>query len=242
VSARPARVGLRTGLRRLASGLIVYGAIGLAIAAVGLIALIWLSGRVGGLAERTGNQVTTIVETLDRTSTALSEASSSATSFAGTLARTGPAVRQVAVAIGDLRGNFRTIEDQLGRVQVLGSQPFGNVAGQFGQMASDLDGLDERLELIADDLERNRAALAVNAESLAEIGTRLDGIATEARDGSIAGGLDDLRTVVTLLALLLVVWVALPAVGALSLGWWLRGALGEGAPTDAGGVKVVRRG
>jgi hypothetical protein len=232
VSDRPDRVRLRTGLRRLATGLIVYGAIGVAIALLGLIALVWLSGRVGGLAERTGDQVTTIVETLDRTSTALSEASASATSFAGTLARTGPAVRQVAVAIGDLRGNFRAIEDQLGQVQILGSQPFGNVAGQFGQMATDLDGLDERLVVIADDLERNRAALAVNADSLAAIGTRLDRIATEARDKTAAAGLDDLRAVVTLLSLLLVVWVALPAVGALWLGWWLRGAVGEGRPTD----------
>jgi hypothetical protein len=228
VSARPDRVRLRTGLRRLATGLIVYGASGVAIALLGLIALVWLSGRVGGLAERTGDQVTTIVETLDRTSTALSEASASATSFAGTLARTGPAVRQVAVAIGDLRGNFRTIEDQLGRVQILGSQPFGNVAGQFGQMATDLDGLDERLVVIADDLERNRTALAVNAESLMAIGTRLDRIATEARDGTVVAGLDDLRAVVTLLALLLLVWVALPAVGALWLGLWLRGTLGDG--------------
>jgi hypothetical protein len=228
VSARPERVRLRTGLRRLATGLIVYGAIGVAIALVGLIALVWLSGRVGGLAERTGHQVTTIVETLDRTSTALSDASGSATSFAGTLARTGPAVRQVAVAIGDLRVNFRTVEDQLGRVQILGSQPFGNVAGQFGQMAADLDGLDERLVVIADDLDRNRAALAANAESLTAIGTRLDRIATETRDGTVVAGLDDLRAVVTLLSLLLVVWVALPAIGALWLGWWLRGTLGDG--------------
>jgi hypothetical protein len=228
VTTRPDRVPLRTGLRRLATGLIVYGAIGVAIAVLGLAALVWLTGRVGGLAERTGGQVTTIVETLDRTSTALSEASSSATSFAGTLARTAPAVRQVGLAIGDLRGNFRTIEDQLGRLQIFGSRPFGDVAGQFGQMATDLDGLDAQLELIAGDLDRNRAALAANAESLAAIGTRLTHIATEARDGTVAAGLDDLRAVVTLLSLLLVVWVALPAIGALWLGWWLRRALGTG--------------
>jgi hypothetical protein len=228
VSGRPDRVPLRTGLRRLASGLIAYGAVGIALAVLGLVALIWLSGRVGGLGERTGNQVTTIVETLDRTSIALSEASSSATSFAGTLARTGPAVRQVALAIGDLRGNFRTIEDQLGRLQILGSQPFGNVASQFGQMATDLDGLDERLNLIAGDLDRNRTALAANAESLSAIGTRLTRIATEARDGTVAGALDDLRAVVTLLGLLLIVWVALPAIVALWLGWWLGRALGDG--------------
>jgi len=228
VSARPDRVRLRPGLRRLATGLIAYGAIGVAIAVLGLVAMAWLSGRVGSLADRTGTQVTTIVETLDRTSIALTQASTSATSFGGTLERTGPAVRQVAQAIGNLRGNLRSIEDQLGRVQVLGSQPFGNVAGQFGQMATDLDGLDTQLGLIAGDLEGNRSALAANADSLASIGTRLTRIAAEVRDGTVGDGLGDLRAIVTLLSLLLVVWVALPAIGALWLGWWLRRVLRPG--------------
>jgi hypothetical protein len=228
VSARPGRVRLRPGLRLLASGLIAYGTIGVAIAVLGLLAMVWVSGRVGGLADRTGAQVTTIVETIDRTSAALTQASASATSFAGTLDRTAPAVRQVAQAIGDLRGNLRSIEDQLGRVQLLGSRPFGDVAGQFGQMATDLDGLDTQLGLIAGDLEGNRSALAANAESLAAIGTRLTRIAAEVRDGTVAEGIDDLETVVTLLSLLMVVSVALPALGALGLGWWLRRVLGAG--------------
>ena len=226
MTARPDRVRLRPGLRRLGTALILYGAIGVAIAVLGLDALVWLSGRVGSFADRTGAQVTTIVETLERTSTALAEASTSATSFGGTLDRTGPAVRQVAQAIGNLRGNFRSIEDQLGGVQVLGSQPFGNVAGQFGQMATDLDGLDTQLGLIAGDLEGNRSALAANAESLAAIGSRLTRIAAEVRDGTVGDGLGDLRSVATLLGLLLVAWVALPAIGALWLGWWLRRVLG----------------
>jgi hypothetical protein len=228
VSARPGRVRLRPGLRLLASGLIAYGAIGVAIAVLGLLAMVWVSGRVGGLADRTGAQVTTIVETLDRTSTAVTQASASATSFAGTLDRTAPAVRQIALAIGDLRGNLRSIEDQLGRVQLLGSRPFGDVAGQFGQMATDLDGLDTQLALIAGDLEANRSALAANAESLAAIGTRLTRIAAVVRDGTVSEGIDDLKTVVTLLSLLMVVSVALPALGALWLGWWLRRVLGAG--------------
>jgi uncharacterized protein YukE len=228
VSTRPDRVRLRPGLRLLASGLIAYGAIGIVIAVLGLLAMVWLSGRVGGFADRTGAQVTTIVETLDRTSTAMTQASTSATSFAGTLDRTAPAVRQVAQAIGDLRGNLRSIEDQLGRVQLLGSRPFGDVAGQFGQMATDLEGLDTQLGLIAGDLEGNRSALAANAESLASIGTRLTRIAAEVRDGTVGDGLDELRIVVTLLSLLLVAWVALPAFGALWLGWWLRRVLGVG--------------
>jgi hypothetical protein len=228
VNSEPDRVRLRPGLRRLAGGLIAYGVIGLAIALLGLVAMVWLSGRVGGLTARTATQVSTIVETLDRTSTALTEASISATSFAATLERTAPAVRQVGQAIGDLRGNLRSVEDQLGNIAIFGSRPFGSVAGQFGQMATDLEGLDSQLALIAGDLEGNRSALALNSVSLASIGERLRGIAEDVRSGTAGDGLDDLGVVVTLLSMLLVVWVALPAIGALWLGWWLRRVLGAG--------------
>jgi hypothetical protein len=138
-----------------------------------------------------------------------------------------PAVRQVAAAIGDLQGNLRSIEDQLGRVQILGNRPFDTVAGQFGQMASDLEGLDTQLGQIADDLDGNRAALTTNASSLAVIGERLGGIGEDLGSSRVVERLDDLQTVVTLLSLLLVVAVAFPAVGALWLGWRLRRTIGR---------------
>ena len=77
-------------------------------------------------------------------------------------------------------------------------------------MASDLEGLDTRLALIATDLDANKAALRTNAASLGALGQRLAGIATDLR--SVEGGSDlgDVRT------------MALPAAGALWLGWWLR--------------------
>jgi uncharacterized protein YukE len=226
VTAGPDRIGLRAGLRRLSTGLIGYGVVGVVIALVGLTAVIWLSGRIGGLTDRTATQLSTIAETIDETSTALSDAGVSATSFSGTLDRTVPAIRQVAAAIGDLRGNLRSIEDQLGRVEILGSRPFDTVAGQFGQMASDLEGLDTQLGQIADDLGANRAALTTNASSLAAIGERLGGIGEDLGSGVVVERLDDLQTVVTLLSLLLVVAVAFPAIGALWLGWWLRRTTG----------------
>jgi len=217
---------LRAGLRRLSTGLIGYGFVGVVIAVVGLIAVVWLSARVGGLADRTGTQVSTIVDTLDETAAALTTASSSATSFSGTLDRTVPAVRQVAAAIGDLRGNLQSIENQLGQIQILGSRPLDTVAGQFGQMATDLEGLDAQLGLIATDLESNRSALVANADTLAATGERLGTIAEDLRGGAVDDGIADLRAIVTLLSLLLVIWVALPAIGALWLGWWLRRDLG----------------
>jgi hypothetical protein len=212
----------RPALRRLANGLIAYGVVGLLIAVAALIGLLWLSGRVGGLTAGSGGQVDSIVETLDRTSIALTDASTSATSFSATLERTGPAVRQTAQAVGDLRGNFRSIESQLGQLDLFGTQPFGDVAGQFGQMATDLEGLDTKLAAIADDVEGNRSALTTNAGSLTALAARLTTISDELRSGSLAQRLDDVRLVLIVLAVLLALWIAVPAGAALWLGRWLR--------------------
>jgi uncharacterized protein YukE len=219
---------MRHGLRRLATGLIVYGIVGLIVAAIAASSMAWVAMRVGELTDGSGDQVSSIVETLDRTSTALTDAGTSATSFSLTMERTPPAIRQAAQAIGDLRGNLRSIEDQLGRIDLLGRRPLADVASQFGQMASDLDGLDTRLALIATDLEANKAALRTNAASLGSLGQRLAGIATDLRSASGGSELADIRAIPLVLAFLLVALLALPAAAALWLGWWLRRLLGGG--------------
>lgn len=227
----PPLLEMRSGLRHLSVGLIGYGVVGLAIAVLGLAALISLGTRVDGLVDRSSEQLDTVIATLDETAIALTDAGTSAMSFSVTLERTPPTVRQAAQTLGNLQGNLRTVEGQLASLSILGTRPLADVAALFGQMSSDLDGLDTRLGLIADDLEDNRDALLANARSLAAMGDRLAGIADDLRGADataeptgsgIRASVDDLRAVVTVLAIILMAWVALPAVGALALGWWLR--------------------
>lgn len=222
---------LRMGLRRVSLGLIAYGVLGLLIATLGLVALLSVGNRVDGLVDRSSEQLDTVTATLDETAAALSDAGTSAVSFAVTLERTPPTVRQAAQTVGNLQGNLRTVEGQLASLSILGTRPLADVAALFGQMASDLQGLDARLGLIADDLEDNRDALLTNARSLTALGDRLAGIADDLRGtgGSVEptgtglrSSFDDLRGMVTLLAAIVIAWAALPAIGALVLGWWLR--------------------
>jgi hypothetical protein len=93
-------------------------------------------------------------------------------------------------------------------------------------MARDLQGLDTRLDLIADDLMTDRDALLRNADSLDELGARTTVLAERIRTGFIQDGLDDLRAVLILTILVFVGWTAVPAIGALALGLWLRRTLG----------------
>jgi hypothetical protein len=228
LSGRPGLPGpdrLGPGLRRLSLGLIAYGVVGLVLAVAGLLVLMSVGGRVTSAVDRTSTQVESLVATLEDSSRALRNAGSSAISFAATLERTPPSVRQVAAAMDNLQGNLRTVESQLGSLNILGSRPLADVARLFGQMATDIDGLDTRLEGIALDLEDNKAKLLTSVASLQALGDRLGAVAADLGSGRIQDGLADLPGTLTILALLIVAWMALPAAGALALGWWLRRVL-----------------
>ena len=223
--------GLRGGLRRLSGALIGYGVAGLMVALLGLLALVWVSGRVAALANSVDAEVAQLATTLDRTADTLHDAGSSAVSFAVTLERTPPSVRQAAVTIRNLRPNLQAIEAQLSTISILGTEPLAGPARLFGEMATDLQGLDTRLDLIAGDLETDRDALLANSRSLTEAGDQAAALAKRVRSGFIQGGLDDLRAVLVVTVLVFVGWTAVPAVGALLLGIWLRRTLaGEDLP------------
>jgi hypothetical protein len=228
VTSTPTPGPLRAVLRRLAAGLIVYGVIGLVLALVALIAVVWAGGRLDAVGGRVETQIAAVVETLDRTSLALADAGTSATSFSVTMERTPPVVRQTAQAIADVRTDLRAAENQFSQLQILGQRPLANVADSFGRMAANLDGLDERLGLIATDLESNRGALLANATSLSALGARLGLVADDLRGGVVEEGFADLRSSATVLAIVLLIWMTIPAAGALWLGWWLRREVGGG--------------
>jgi hypothetical protein len=215
-------VTLRAGLRRLSTGLIAYGLVGLAVALIGAGALAWVGGRVGAIADRTGEQVESIVSTLDSTAVVLSSMGTSATSFSGTLERTPPAVRQTALTVANLRANLILVQGQLAAINILGARPLADAANLFGQMATDLEGLDTRLETIATDLDNNRAALVENSSRLQALGRELDDVAADLRGGVIEESLGDVQVILTVMSVMLVVWTALPALAALGLGWWIR--------------------
>ena len=227
MTSTPTPGPLRAVLRRLATGLIAYGVIGLVLAVAALIAIVWAGGRITAVGGRVETQVAAVVETLDRTSVALADAGTSATSISGTMERTPPVVRQTAQAIADVRTDLRSAESQFSQFEILGRQPLGGVADSFGRMAANLDGLDERLSLIATDLESNRTALVANATSLSALGARLGLVADDLRGGVVEEGFADLRSTATVLASVLLVWMTIPAAGALWLGSWLRREVGR---------------
>jgi hypothetical protein len=215
-------LGLRGGLRRVAQGLIGYGIVGLVVAAICLVALIWVNGRIGGLRAEAETTVGNLATTMERTANSLHDASTTAQSFTVTVEQSAQAVTSAADTITEVRTGLQSLEAQLRAVSILGNQPLSGTAESVGRIQASLEGLDTRLDAIATGLEGNRDALARNATSLGQLGDSVEAMATRLDSGVVEDSLGDIQMVIVVVLLLFTAWSTVPAVGALVAGIWLR--------------------
>jgi hypothetical protein len=225
--ALTSRLGLRRGFARFSRALIVYGIVGLIVSAIGVAALVWVNDRVGVLradVEATQLQQAAI---LDLAAGAIRDAGTTAGSFTVTLDQSSHAVSSAADTIVEVHSGLAVLETELRSVNILGTKPLSASADGVGRIAASMEGLDLRLSLIADSLVGDRLALASNAASLRKLGDVTQSLATQLRSGTIDDSLGDLQRLISLTLLVFSAWSAVPAVGALMLGVWLRRELGR---------------
>ncbi len=233
------RSRLRVAADRLSRGLIAYGIVGLLVALLGLGTLLWTAGAVGGFNDRVADESEQLGATLRGTARALDDASRTAETFESTLEQTPPSVRQAAQTIRNLRPRLVALQAQAGAIEIFGSRPLGSIGELFGQMAVDLEGLDDQLDRIADSLGGNQESLRTNARSLAALADELSGFADRLDGGVVTDSLSEVRTILALVLAVLVVAMAVPAAGALAFGLWLRRELETGRQVPS--LVVVER-
>ena len=219
-------IRLRGGLRRLGSGLIVYGVIGLAVAAIGFGALVWVNGRVTSLRNDVAVTLAQRAAAVELASRVLHDAATTAGSFGATLDQSSHAVSSTVETITETRSALTALEAQLRSVSIFGAAPLSSSADAVGRIAVSMEGLDTRVSLIADSLEGDRQALDGNATSLGRLGDATEALAVRLRSGVIEDSLGDLQRLISITLLVFTAWSVLPAIGALVLGVWLRRELG----------------
>ncbi len=215
---------LRSGLRRLSSGLLVYGALGLVIALLGLLALVWVGGRVDALAQRAEVQVDAVIASLDETANLLTVTGATAGSFGGTLNATASTVTQAAETVRSVKPRLTDLENQFRSINILGNQPLSNAADMVAGINAGLEGLDARLDVVGASLLENQTSLDRNAAAMTSLGVRLGDLADRLDAG--IGAVDDVQAIITVTLLVFTAWTAVPAIGALGLGLWLRKEVG----------------
>jgi len=226
VPSGPGSLGLRGGFHRLGTGLVIYGIIGLIVAGLGLGALAWVNGRIESLGDRVETSVDTLATTMERTAQALDDASTTAGTFTVTLERSAEAVTSAADTIRSVRTNLETLENVLSTINILGLTPLGPAADAVGGIADSIEGLDTRLAGIGESLDANRDALDASAASIGRLADSTAAAAERLRSGVVEASLDDVRVVILVMLFMFVVWSAVPAVGALVFGVWLRRQVG----------------
>ena len=232
VTGPPTPLDLRAGLDRLSRGLVAYGIVGLVVAAIGVGALVWVSGRVGSVSAEVKTSVGQLATSMERTATALHDAAATAQSFTGTLDESAKAVASTAATITEVRTDLAVLDGQLRSVNLLGATPLASSADAVARITASLEGLDTRLATIAAGLTVNRGALAANATSLGQLGDSTAAVATRLGSGAIENSVGDVQSVIAVTLLLFAAWSLVPAVGALVLGVWLRRELERRAVGD----------
>ena len=237
-------IGLREGLRRLSTGLIAYGTIGVVVTVIGLLAFAWSLGRLNGAADQIDGTIRDLATTVHRTADTLTDASTTADSVSGTLDSTAAAVAQAGTTVGAMGPTLDALETSFRDFGILGQHPLAPAADVVATLSTNISGLDGRLAAVSASLTADHDALAANQASLAALGTSLDAVAVRLESGSIQSTISDIRAVLTLVLLMFVVWSAIPAIGALLLGLWLRREMRRGGtpPAVAAGCRAAGTG
>ena len=225
-------LGLRGGLRRLSAGLIAYGLLGMAVAAVGFGGLVLVDGRFSAIRHEVEATLVQRATTMRLAARVLRDAGTTAQSFTVTLDESSRAVSSLVGTIVEVRSDLNAVEAQLRSFNILGATPLSAAADDIGRIATSMDGLDARFALIADSLDGDRVALAAAARSLGQLADSSDALATRLDSGLIGDSLGDIQRIMSVTLLVLTMWLLVPAVGALVLGVWLRRTLVPDEPTS----------
>ena len=212
----------RHGLLRLANALVVYGAVGLVVAAIGIAALIAASNRIGSIGERIVSEARNLDAIIVQTADVLRDAATTAATFGPTIEQTSITVRDAAVAIRDIEPRLRDMKTQADAIDIFGSKPVAPLGELFGQIAGDISGLDEQLDGIATEMGQNEVALTANSKSLGALADLVRAYKDRLQPTAIDAGIDDARRLLLLTLALFIGWTAVPAVGALVIGRWMR--------------------
>ena len=211
--------------RRWGSALLGFGVIGLIILAILGFLVLGPLGSLGSAAASLDDQRTRLVAMLPSAGAALDSAATAATNAGASLRASGQSARDGSTLLVQLASAMDGMS-AASKVNILGQEPFGTLSDELTNVAARSRSLATDLSSAADGLDANVTDSNAAAARLHELSGRLATLRSELESGNAAGGASNLTLEITILRLLLLallVWLAVPAVAAAWLGWlWRR--------------------
>lgn len=218
--------------RRLGTGLLVLGLVGVVLA--GIIGVGLIAGAVAArnLDERVSSSQAQLVVTLDRVSAAVDQVAIATANGGGTLLTTS----QTVGSAGAVLRRLADISDELSTsldIGILGQRPLAAAAAKFGELAADVRAVQADTDRLATNLGTNAVDVSALGTEITRLDVQLDTLTARVEGFDQAGEVVGLVVGGILLVGLLVVWLAVAAGACAWLGWRLRRAA-TGAASDVG--------
>ncbi len=233
VERAPELVPRRLTSRMVARVALVYGVVGLALAALTVGAGFWAGAQLQATNDRLTARVERVQETLNSTALAL-ELSATAVGSAGpTLDQTAVALDSAAASVAAASAALAAIADSADSVNILGQRPFADIGEGFRTSANGIADMSTKLGGVATALRGNRSALDAAPAALSNLATSLRRV-SDGMAGDVTANLNNVQAILTVTFLVAALWFGAAAVAAIFLGLWLRRYAVDGAASHPG--------
>jgi hypothetical protein len=196
-------------MRRRTLGLvfIAYGLLGIAVIVLGAVVGLDVAGRVERLAASADDTILAAAETTRTAATAFTNADTS-------MRDAERSVLEAAALADDASTTLDSLAAAM-EVSILGAQPLVPLADDFSQIAGQAAALGESLDVVV-------ASLADARVDVVLVGVEMERLADDLERLRDASGGDGTTPPIRLFIVLLLAWLAVPAVGAILGGVFLR--------------------
>ena len=220
--------------RRLGTGLVAFGVVGLLLTVV--MAIAWLGGlvAVADLDERLEADRQAIATALADTATLMDSTASALESTSGSLGSVGAALDDTAGLLDTLATTTADLADSL-NVTILGQQPFAGLADSFAEIADELETFATHADTLATDIDGLGPDVDAVTADLRTVEASIAALAPRVEAFSGVEKMVGLVRAYALLSALLSAWLGVLAAGCVWAGRQLRRAAGpsaEGAPSE----------
>ena len=208
-------------LRRMGTGLLVFGVVGMIVA--GIVAVGLAAGAISArnLDERVAADRARLMTTLDRVDATMARTVTTIGNAGSTLTTTSETIGSA----GDVLGRVADTSEELSQsldISILGSRPLQGAATRFGQLAVDARAFQDKADALATNLGVNAGDAGALADSVEDLRTELSSLQDRVSSFEVTGQLVSYLVGGILLLSLLVAWLAVAGAGCAWFGYRLR--------------------
>src|SRR4051794_31412729 len=210
--------------------MLVFGLVGLVIAALLAIGLVAGAIAARDVDERLAVDQARIAGSLHRVSESMASLAAT-TEHAGSTLQTSSNTLTEAKAVLDSAATTAQALSTALNVSILGTQPFAQASGRLADLSQTLTAFQGRADELASNLDQNASDASAMADKVRLMQTEVDELATRVEGFDRIGQVVDLVVGGIVLGTLLTAWVAIGAAFLAWAGWRLRRDVAEAALT-----------